>query len=465
MSLFKRALKSIIRRTSKSLLLFAIVFLLGNLLCAALAISTSTAHLKDDFISQLGAKVDITLNEQSNPIYDQSYENNSNALLKNLNFISSQSYVKFYDIHYTLSNLVSHQLCFQNDYFTAGGPNQSLLLLPYGCDNVTSSDLVEEKMEIIEGRYFNQEELDQGKKVILLSNQFTINKDGQWQSVHVGDKITFNYSFYNIEKQKYDSFEANEYEVIGIIKKIETVENFEKYMIHNISSRVYLPNNALVNEEKQLLQYSQKYQEENNCHRMLNAIEFKLKEPKDITFFQKDFEKDNPLLNYFNVKTSQDIYDKIAVPLNSLSVIADNLIVITSIAVIVLLSLVVFLFIKDRRYEFGILYAMGEKRIKIVSQIVIELLLIGLIAITCALFTGKKLGSKYSSIMIANQKEASQYIIVDDIKQEDILDQYETTFSQDYVQEVYLTTTFVIILSSTLPTAYILHLKPKKILM
>ena len=164
-------------------------------------------------------------------------------------------------------------------------------------------------------------------------------------------------------------------------------------------------------------------------------------------------------------KEEQDVYNKIAAPLESLSKISSFFEIISTISVCVLLGLTVFIFLKERRYEIGILYSMGQKKIQIIIQYFLETLLIGIFAMSLAMLSGQQLGKLYTNKMVENQLESTKYVYVEEYSQEKLLEEYEIIFDFDYMKNVYLYTIGIICVSSIVPISYILRFKPKKILL
>ena len=64
MNYFKRCILNIIRKPSKTLLLFLIIFLLGNLVCGSYAIAQSTTLIQNDIKQKLGALVTIHMDSK-----------------------------------------------------------------------------------------------------------------------------------------------------------------------------------------------------------------------------------------------------------------------------------------------------------------------------------------------------------------------------------------------------------------
>ncbi|WP_462258421.1 hypothetical protein [Vagococcus teuberi] len=63
MNFLKRALLSIQRRKGKSIILFLVIFILGNLMAGAIAIQQATRGVETDIKTQLGANATVSFNE------------------------------------------------------------------------------------------------------------------------------------------------------------------------------------------------------------------------------------------------------------------------------------------------------------------------------------------------------------------------------------------------------------------
>ena len=76
------------------------------------------------------------------------------------------------------------------------------------------------------------------------------------------------------------------------------------------------------------------------------------------------------------------------------------IVIVASIATVFIISLVVLLFLRDRKQELGIYLSLGEGRGKAIGQIVIEVVLASLVALICPLVTGNLLGSAVSQTLM-----------------------------------------------------------------
>ena len=80
------------------------------------------------------------------------------------------------------------------------------------------------------------------------------------------------------------------------------------------------------------------------------------------------------------------------------------------IATIVIISLLILLFLSDRKHEIGVYLALGSKKKGIIFQIVTEVLILSIIGMTGALFVGNVMASNLSQEMLRNELVNSETI-------------------------------------------------------
>jgi putative ABC transport system permease protein len=180
------------------------------------------------------------------------------------------------------------------------------------------------------------------------------------------------------------------------------------------------------------------------------------------------------LPQYYRIIANTDQYEQIAGGFTRLGVIANYIVIIASIATIFIISLVVLLFLRDRKQELGIYLSLGESRGKVIGQIVIEVLLVSLAALLLSLVTGNLLGGAVSNTLMQNDWMSNQNdmggvysggLMAADIDYMDIKNAYQVSFSAGYIITYLLLGLGTVLFSAILPLLYILRLNPKKIMM
>lgn len=188
-----------------------------------------------------------------------------------------------------------------------------------------------------------------------------------------------------------------------------------------------------------------------------------------------DFVADaTPLLpKHYSIISAQDKYDTISGSMNKVAKFSKYILITAAAASIIILTLVIILFIRDRKKELGIYLSLGEKKIKIIGQIFIEVLIVAFIAISISLFTGNLLAKNVSTSLISNDTKTEQDSGMisgnqignanADIDFDTVKDSYTVKIDGPYIAFFYLIGLVTVILSTALPMLYILRLNPKKL--
>ncbi len=95
------------------------------------------------------------------------------------------------------------------------------------------------------------------------------------------------------------------------------------------------------------------------------------------------------------VLIATDQYDSIAGPIESMSKLSKYVLFVAVIATVLITGLVVLLFLRDRKHELGIYLSLGERRGRVVGQILIEVMVVAFIGIMISLFSGNLLAGQY----------------------------------------------------------------------
>ena len=176
---------------------------------------------------------------------------------------------------------------------------------------------------------------------------------------------------------------------------------------------------------------------------------------------------------------STDEFDKVGSSVKRLSKISGYVVLLAVLASLLIISLVVVLFMKDRRHEWGIYLSLGEHRKNIMKQVIAELFVISLAALLFSLLSGNILGKMVSESLLAGdtidqaaQTMGNQVISMSGVSvlgssltNQDVLSNYEVRFSISYIVTFLTAGLGTILLAAILPLTYVMRLNPKKIMM
>lgn len=483
-----RALCSVTRKKGKSLILFAVIFVLGNVIAGSIAIQQSTQNVEKSVKKQLGGTATIQLD----------YENNQEEFAKEdlkidqlkvdlMKKIGDSPYVKYYDYNalsmsqtkeLKSATLDAEQSGAMMEGFTLKGSNYHKIL-----------DVEEKSIKLVDGKVFTQEEIDKGKNVGLISS-----KVAEENGLSVGDQMvmdTRGYD-YNESGEEKELFKIDvPIQIIGIfepttveMKDKEKKKNDEQDMNQQFMSlqqinTIYLPNKTVLEINKDYREKLKKvapdsvFIPEEDQEEYYTPI-YVLKSPDDVEAFKQETQ---PLLpKLYTVKASTDQYEQIGGSMKKMSQISGYVVMIAVIATLLIISLVVLLFMRDRKHELGIYLSLGDKRSHVMGQIIIEMLIISGIALILSLITGNFLGkivseSLLNSDLLSNSNDQmNMYMGLDGLgstmlTSDDIMNAYEVKFSLGYIITYLVVGLGTVLLAAILPLLYIVRLNPKKIMM
>ncbi len=139
----------------------------------------------------------------------------------------------------------------------------------------------------------------------------------------------------------------------------------------------------------------------------LDSAVYTLSNPEDLDDFVDEVESEIDTDTY-SVTSSDEIYEQMLSPLNNISSIAQNIVILVAIAGAVILTLIVILSIRERRYEIGVLMSLGENRIKIIGQFFMELFMVTVVSLIIASFAGNFVGNALGNQLLSSSTSTEQ---------------------------------------------------------
>ncbi|MGL4335699.1 MAG: FtsX-like permease family protein, partial [Turicibacter sp.] len=279
---------------------------------------------------------------------------------------------------------------------------------------------------------------------------------------------------------------------IGIYKSLGAQDPNDTWMSERAAKQIYIPYSALntfnynVSVKQMQDSVSEGYwtQEEADEYiadleeGRLSSIGFLLEDPLTVRDFISDATNLLPS-EYHTLKVANSTYDSIAKSIDSMTQTSNLIIYIVFGAGILILSLITSLTLKSREYEIGVLLALGESKVKVVGQLMSELLIVALIAFSLSIVSGNFIAKYYGQEMLKTQMESSMnssnnssiYIPDQMYGSEDTSLQY-TDFVTNFnikldpmvYAELMLYGMLVVCISTFIPIIFIMRYNPKTIL-
>lgn len=167
-------------------------------------------------------------------------------------------------------------------------------------------------------------------------------------------------------------------------------------------------------------------------------------------------------------------YKRMSGSLSSLAFLTNIMVYGILIISAAILSLIVMLSLKDRKYEIGVLLSIGEKKIKIISQMVIEIIVPVIIAFSISIATGTIAAQQIGNIMLKTENQVHQSISTDNLSS-NITDSgsgkdltsvrnINVNINAEEILVLYGSGILIVLLSAITPIVFVLRYSPKKIL-
>ncbi|MBQ6493098.1 MAG: ABC transporter permease [Erysipelotrichaceae bacterium] len=535
MNFINRAIKNVTRKYSKSILLVLTFFLIGNLVIIGLGVSNASKSAKILTRKKMRAVVTYKVDYEKVWAYMDSIEDEDerDKFYKDFPSIKLEDVVQFLaDDRVKIANALSSSMWYADEkgsldfvhlnnkreeemsgsseqcyYDETGTQVCETYREPYfmiRCNMFPGMIEFEDGgYRIKEGRFYNQEEINEGDPVCVISENLSITN-----GLGVGDVITLSCGYSSLDTQRAgitaEDLE-NTFEVIGIYTHNSPLtpdsSNFEWASPYsNPDNMIFMPSTSaylaqLTSLQKRFDYYSQNqnnydgdyYLDEDNRpseENMMKNIDIEnatllLNDPLDVDDFVDDYKGD--LSQFVVLDANNEEFKKLAKPLDTLSMYANFIVWLVVINAVVIISLVTALTLKTREYEIGVLLSIGASKLKVIAQFFIELAIVAIIGFSLAVISGslisKKVGAKVLEYQIAssdlNEDQGYSYDYFDpwsadyttEISLDDLVAEYEVTISPLIIGEIYIMGLAIVLISVIIPSFMIMRYNPKKILM
>ncbi|OAB35312.1 ABC transporter permease [Paenibacillus glacialis] len=471
MNFIKRAFLSVQARKGKSLILFVVFLVVSNLVLAGFAMQNVTETASDLARKKLGVDITLGLDGEKFQKYVQKQRNeNPNERIhrpelstEEADKLAESPYVK--DFNYLKdSQGVADGYTPINDDKGGGsvggsiGGSQGNMTMPNTfIHGVRSSDLLkeftEETNKMIEGRSITSEDKD--KKVALVEKQLAEDNNLQ-----VGDELKIKTT---------NETSTVELEIIGIYETSTMDSNMET------APPLFHPSNKVYVSYGSLKEFSENKDMKGTP---IDKAIYYLNDPDHIDDFKAEGKKTGIDFDLFKLDAHDALYKKMIGPIENMAATSKWIIYLVSITGSIILGLIIMLTIKERRKELGILLAIGEKKGKLIGQLLVEVLCIAALAFSLSIFTGETVSQTMGDSLLQKEVTASEeqennleaptfmFGMNDDQgKDVDPINHIDVGVTSQDVLKLGGLGLIIAILSTILPALSILRLNPKDILL
>ena len=447
MGSFKRAVLYITRKKKKSILMFFILFCIATAVLSGISIKKATSIARQNSSKETANTFEIQNNLATNF---------TGTMPESLvNKVSKVNGIKNYDASVQGIGLVFKQL--QNvepkNNTVQYTDKQYENLFPVEAHKFTEYDtkFMSKSFRLVEGRH-----LVEGDKNKVLVHKALAEKN----NLKVGDRIigTKDSLDYNASKDAPSEYDL---EIVGI---------FESQNTDRMGSKLEIPENLILSDMNTL---NALYGYSKGNSQYTSAVFNTNKNVDDVI---SDVNKIQENWSLYNISKSDDTFLALSKSFDSLEKIVNMLLIGSIIVGIIVLSLVLAFWIQGRIHETGILLSIGVGKFKIISQYIIELLLISVLAFVTSYFSSKMISQNIGDAMVSQASKQA----VQEVQQgfggmslgydantslaTQTVDGIDVDVSLKEVLYVYAIGATIIISSVMISSSSIIRLKPKEIL-
>ena len=415
MSIFNRAYLYIIRKKVRSSILFLIVTLISFFLLSGSVLNTTVNNISKNLYKDVNFGFNIESVDKSN----KEIEKDTLKKIEELKGITTKNYIFSKPV-----TVVGKKVVQENQNITLNDEiknNSNLVMLNGITASKSNIDFKSEVLKLEKGRHI--EENDKNK--IMIHEKFA-----QLNNVNLGDKIKLSQEGKTLEL-----------EVVGIYsgEKTNTFNGLSSDFIENTVYTDYKSSQELSN----LI-----------ANNKVTSVEYGVEDPTKLDDVIKNVE--NLGINNLMVSKSNKNYELVTSSVESITKIT-NMIRIGSVVVgVVILSLILMFWVRERTYEIGILLSLGTSKVNLVLQFIVEVLLVTIvglmIAIGIEIATIKYLASNVGSIF----SEELPKSIADELM--------KMSVNGIDIVNLVIVMIAIVIISVVVALLPILKMKPKKIL-
>ena len=375
MYIIKNAWTNIIRGKGRNILIGFIIVAVTISTCIAITINKSATKLVNKYKNNNPIEVSFRMNMMNLKDASDEDKNNFDTLSEeDIKKYGDSSLVKdyYYTNEVSLSSnsieAVSYDNILNNNEDSKKPDNMPDNKMNVGDFRLTGysdpsyiDNFINGTNKIKEGKMFDKNSKD---KVIVISEELA-----EENNLKVGDKV----SFYNND----DENTTYEFEIVGIYENTsEDEDNFMGMNAMNSSNQIYT-NITSVNEINQ-----------NNTNKMKSSLsaKFYLNSNSDLKKFASASLK----------------------PVSNLKDFSKTFLIIILIVGSIILSVINLINIRERKYEIGVLRAIGMSKLKVSLQLICEIFIVAMISLIIGTTAGKVTSQPITNKILANEISSYQ---------------------------------------------------------
>ncbi|MFS0864040.1 ABC transporter permease [Fredinandcohnia sp. 179-A 10B2 NHS] len=473
MNFIKRALLSVSARKGKSLLQIVVFSVICVLVLSGLSIQSAAEKSTILARQQLGGQVTLQFDmekarEQQEANGERTRFQATPIPVESATELLSYSEVKGYNFYSSANALAKDFDSIESDTTEEaapspappGGERQAMFDADVSIQGVTFTDSVTDFMEetstLVEGRHLTEKDLDTNVTVIEKSL-------AEENELSVGDTITVTSTS--------DETLSHELEIVGIYETTATGSDLGMNLsFMNPYNKLYVPYTVATSLK------GTDYTE------TVDIATYYVNDPANIQAFVDEATSSSSIdFDTYKLDANDQLYEQMVGPIENVASFSQNVVYLVTIAGGVILGLIVMMSIRERKYEMGVLLAIGEKRWKLVGQFIAEILIVAVLALGIATLSGNVVAGQIGDQLLHQELAQSEETAANpasfgrgmggrmgfgavQVQQADPIDELTVEVTSEDLGILGLIGLAIAVLSTLLPSLSVLRLQPKAIL-
>ena len=388
MYLLTNAMKNLVRNKGRNILIAAVTLAIIVSAVVTLTINNAAAKIIDDIRLDLGSKVEVR--------QDFIEMRQSGLGREDASYISMDTVLSYADSDYLRKTIWSADMYAWSDTFFAVGDEN------FGTGTRTNDDgsvVLVETMKLVStsepdtlADFGTLREITSGRMFSGL-NEAIISEDiARLNNISIGDIIEL--------RGAYATSAAYSLEVVGIYA--DYTDEYTMWFFAMYGRFADNRRNEVITSWETLLSAGW----ETN-HGLDMKTEYYLKNPDDIRKFEAEVRAKGLPITY-NVSINQAAYDKVTGPLSGMKNAAVTFMVVILILGAIVLALLSFMAVRERKYEVGVLRAMGMERGKVAFGMLSEAVMVSVLCLIIGLGAGNAMAQPIANNMLEGRVAAAE---------------------------------------------------------
>lgn len=505
MNIIGRLLRYITGNIKHSILIFLTLFVSGTFVCGSYVIQEAVGNIQNQFINKTGPHLfpvyQLEDDIKNSMLWSKENRNKRNTYVFYRTVLEkyfNDSRVKSYS--YSLYKYVYtdklHEDVTDWSYLVSEAQYYNELKL-YGIKSPVFNDLKTNDVIPVDGRLLSDAEINNGEKVCLISEDLCMDDNGVKRFISIGDYIPVSLIYFDTDNGLFSTMKDKLLADYTISLKV-----VGKYTLNNTDisdNRIFVPNHLIEQLDNISMEMEASYNiVKDSSYESLNTnciaitdVDIELRDISDVIDMSLEMSTDLWDLNhaisnlgedglpkeeYLKIIKSTDLFANYSWITDELDSLTDYLQVISVVTFLAILSIMVYIIIKRRTIEIGVLLSLGENKKSIIIQLTSEIFILSLSATLLSILTGTAIAKPIGNLMMENTvKEESVSHSTDqygnriekllELNNDNIEEMMQIKLDNAAIIKTVITENLIAILSMSLSLLYILKLKPKQILL